>query len=241
MKEVEVIKIFDRNFMYITRAQADTLEYLRYDSFNGKIDANTCESEAYKFIFDDNTPTHKDGEIFGLVKRVHHMDVGTIWIANHTKKTITYDGIRSIRLADELRHMSSENPPLISLDEFRSLVEHCSKYFGVFYYRPENKISIEEFEAAKKTIELYEAQLLFERRSRAPVLGDLVVCINGVQGRYIGKGQAIYTSDYLKSRKEVERDLVDMDVAWENKHSLPLPTDKDVLEYINKNKWLNIG
>lgn len=244
MRASDIENILGRDFLIITRAQAEELENLRFNSFNGTIDANTCEKESYKFIFSEKFKAENNfNKIYGVARDINlhgeRGNIGTTWVANHSKETLSYDGIRSLRLAEQLRYMHSENPPLIGANEFRDLVIHLSKYYGVFYYRPDNKILNEEYEAAKKTIELYEKQLLVERWKREPKLGDTVICKSGVFGRYIGLDRygnkyAILKSD---STKKISKDLVDMDVDWENKHCLPLPTDTDLLNFLRDNKY----
>jgi len=247
MRASDIENILGRNYLFITRAKAEELESLRFNSFDGVIDANTCEKEAYKIIFSEKFKSEFKSEndftkIYGVAKEINFHgergSLGTMWVANHSKETLSYDGIRSLRLAEQLRHIHSENPPLIGASEFKDLVVYLSKYYGVFYYRPDNKILNEEYEAAKKTIELYEKQLLVERWKREPKLGDTVVCTSGVVGRYIGLDR--YGNKYaiLKSdtTKEISKDLVDMDVDWVNKHSFPLATDTDLLNFLRDNK-----
>jgi len=243
MRTSDIETILGRDYLIITRAQADELEHLRFNSFDGIIDANTCEHEAYNFIFSEELQSQRNAnKIYGVIKDMNFHgergSMGTTWIANHSKKTLSYDGLRSLRLAEQLKYMHSANPPLLGASEFRDLVIHLSKYYGVFYYRPDNKILNEEYEAAKKTIELYEKQLLTDRKKREPKLGDMVVCTSGCIGRYIGFDRfgdryAILKSD---TTKKISKDLVDMDVAWENKHCFPLPTDTDLLNFLRDNK-----
>ena len=243
MRASDIENIMGKSYLYITKAQADELEYLRFNSFDGIIDANTCEKEAYKIIFSEKFKSENDfNKIYAVAKEINFHgergSFGATWVANHSKETLSYDGIRSLRLAEQLRYMHSENPPLLGASEFKDLVIYLSKYYGVFYYRPENKISNEEFEAAKKTIELYEKQLLLERRKREPKLGDMVVCTSGCIGRYIGFDRYGNRYAILKSdtTKKISKDLVDMDVAWENKNCFPLPTDTDLLNFLRDNK-----
>jgi hypothetical protein len=125
------VEIFGRNYQFITKAQAETFEDYRVKSFLGNIDANTCERKCYEYYFGvDFDSENLNYAIHGLIKRYMHNDTGVFWIINHNKQTITYDGIRSMRIAAILKYISDEDCPcLISKEEFDSINKRYSKYF----------------------------------------------------------------------------------------------------------------
>lgn len=237
MKE-EKIEIFGRQYQFITRAQAENLENLRADSFLGKIDANTCERECYNVIFNGES-IGPFSNIFGVIKRFQGMDTGSIWIANHSKQTLTYDGIRNIRIAETLKYIGNEEYPfLISREEYENFIKYYSKYFGPYVYRHKGiGVSEQEFQNAQETIRDYNVQLLIQRRNREPKFGDTVRTIGGEIARYIGKNQAAFTQRD-STFYCVKRDLVDMDVDWKKSDDEVLPNDKDLVEFLKNNNWL---
>jgi hypothetical protein len=121
------VDILGRNYQFVTKAQAETFEDYRVQSFLGNIDANTCERKCYEYYFDSENLNYA---IHGLIKRYMHNDTGVFWIINHNKQTITYDGIRSMRIAAILKYIADEDCPcLISKEEFDSINKRYSKYF----------------------------------------------------------------------------------------------------------------
>jgi len=238
-----IIEIFGRDYLYITKEQADYLEFYRAESFLGKIDANTCESECYKKIFPEDKEFQK--EIFGVVKRFQSIEVGVIWVANHQKRTLTYDGIRSMRVAEALKYLGNEDYPLlITEQEYKNIIKYYSKYFGTYFYRPERKnsdfketISKGEFQYAKQVIEEYNEQLLETRRARKPKFGDAVITLAHEYGRYIGQGQALF-KDSDADNYILKRDLVDMDIDWRIKDNCDMPSDADLISYMRDNNWV---
>lgn len=99
------IEIFGRNYQFIAEAQAYVFEDFRMLSFTGQIDANTCERRCYEHFFgEDYENTGNKDEVFGLIKRYQGRDTGIIWIVNHMRKSITYDGLRNMRLAESLTY-----------------------------------------------------------------------------------------------------------------------------------------
>jgi hypothetical protein len=230
----ETTDIFGRSYMYITRAQAEHLENLRIHSFSSMISADDAEKECYEIIFGKEYD-NKNESITGVIKRIQHIDSGIFWIANHSKKTLTYDGIRSFRLAEQLKfYFTDEYPCLISMDEYRNIIKHYSKTYGTFFHRPNNKISPMEAEYAEETLRLYQEQILNERRSRKPEFGDVVRCTNGNLGRYVGENQALYIRPF---NGDVETDSIDFDIDWENSKDDNLPTDTHLVNYVKKNIW----
>lgn len=230
----ETIDILGRNYMLITRAEAEHLEFLRQDSFLGAIDANTCESESYKFIFTDGISQN----VTGVIKRNsgQFIDLGTVWVANHLRKTLTYDGVRSLRIAEALKYLNDEYPCLLGKKEYEDLITYYSKFFGPFFNRNKNnEVSEEEFITAKETIEVYETQLLYKRRARKPKFGDVVRCACSASGRYIGNGQAIFVSAMCN---EISRDLVDMDADWNSINDI-IPSDSDLVKFLKENDCID--
>lgn len=123
------VEIFGRNYQFITKAQAEAFEDYRVQSFLGNIDANTCERKCYEYFFGVDYE-NSNYAIHGLIKRYMHNDTGVFWIINHNKQTITYDGIRSMRIAAILKYIADEDCPcLISKEEFDSINKRYSKYF----------------------------------------------------------------------------------------------------------------
>lgn len=127
------IEIFGRNYQFITPHQAEVFEDFRMLSFTGQIDANTCERKCYEHFFgqDYENPGGKE-ELYGLIKRYQGRDTGVIWIVNHLRKSITYDGLRSMKLAESLKYIvDDEYPFLLSKGEFDSINKKYSKYFNL--------------------------------------------------------------------------------------------------------------
>lgn len=235
--ETEFRDILGRRYKYINQHQTEQLYSLRVDLINGHIDANECEHKSYKIIFEfENIHTT---EFEGVASRLsHNFESGSFWVANHNKQTLTFDGLRSMRHADVLKEIGGENPPLISKREYDEFIEFYSKFYGI--YLPKKNVTKEEitkleFEYAQEIVKLFREQELERRRSRKPILGEIVITLDGSIGRYIGNGQAIYKEE--NNSQTFKRDLVDKDVDWP-KEVDGIPTEKDVLEYINKNKWI---
>ena len=124
------IDILGRNYQFLTPHQAEVFEDFRMLSFTGQIDANTCERRCYEHLFgpDYQSPGGKE-ELYGLIKRYQGRDTGVTWIVNHMRKTVTYDGIRNMRLAETLKFIGDEDYPcLISKNEFDGINKKYSKY-----------------------------------------------------------------------------------------------------------------
>ena len=97
------------------------------------------------------------------------------------------------------------------------------------------KITKEQYESAKELMQIFEEQIIEERKARVPKFGDTVRCLCTTLGRYIGNGQALYISSMTN---DIFRDLIDMEASWENAHSLPLPTDTELIEGVRANDWI---
>lgn len=237
----EKIEIFGRKYLFITMAEADTLENFRIESFLGTIDANTCERNCYLFIFTDKV-LDDQRDISGLIKKLGpERECGAIWVANHQKQTLTYDGIRSMRTIESIRLIGAPDYPcLISREEYENFIKYYSHFFGPFFHRIEgvDNISKPEFENAQYIVEEYNKQVLTKRRARKPKFGDFVITLDGQYGRYIGSGQALSISNITP----LKRDLIDIDIEWIDKLSVLgkkplLPTDSDIINYIRDNNW----
>lgn len=244
MKNEETLNIFGRDYLFITREQADHLENFRADSFLGNIDANTCEKKCYCIVFPEEKVKHKE-QFFGVIKKFRDYEVGTIWIANHEKKTLTYDGLRSMRVADALKYLGSEDYPLlITEQEYKDIIKYYSKIFGAYFYRPQYFktadstiiISEQECQHAKQVIEEHNEQLLERRRKRKPKFGDAVITLANEDARYIGHGQALF-KDSDADNYILKRDLIDMDIDWSMKDNCDLPSDSDLVNYMRDNNW----
>lgn len=127
------VEIFGRNYQFITPHQAEVFEDFRMLSFTGQIDANTCEKQCYESFFGRDYENQGGKEdISGLIKRFYGRDTGVFWIVNHFRKSITYDGLRSMKLAESLKHIvDDEYPFLLSKSEFDSINKKYSKYFNL--------------------------------------------------------------------------------------------------------------
>ena len=73
----ETVNIFGRNYLFISRADADYLENHRMACFSGRIDANTCELNCYSHIYQNNDKKFNEN-ISGVIRRMSHIDVGTM-------------------------------------------------------------------------------------------------------------------------------------------------------------------
>lgn len=241
--EKETIEIIGRKYKLLTMAEAEHLEFLRQDCFIGRIDANTCETECYSHIF-HSLETKEQNEISGVVRGFRHCghygDIGVIWVANHSKKTLTYDGIRSMKVAMDMKQIGNpEYPTLISREEYLNFIKYYSKFFGTFAYKePGAEVSKEEVEVARKIVLDYNTQEILKRRARKPKFGDFVRTLCGEPGRYIGQNQAIFIKELvLGDKSELSRDIVDMDDSWIKSDDEFLPTDADLINFIRDNNW----
>lgn len=218
---------FGRKYYCIPKAINDYLLALRQNCFEGIIDANTCQTESYKVLIEKDY-VHPQN-IYFLVKRNPAFDVCFMWVVNSKAKTVHFEGARSLRVAETLKHLSPDSPFLFTKEEYETLIELHFKYYGPYFFRPDNKkIPQSEFKYCQEVIEKYHNQVLEERRMRQPKFGDIVRTLSGSLARYIGKNQAL-----IKENSELKRDLIDMDVDWTANDSI-LPSDADLIEYIKE-------